>query len=374
VTPFLVNFSVCQRDIKVGLYYYAWYDEGYGNRHWNSTPPGSNLLQWNVVDKPILGYYGCQNTTIITQQLQWFTELGVDFLIISWWGPNSYEDESTKRIFSTIQQANYSIQVAIMVEAFDWTNNYNFTAIYEYIYNTYASPYPITYMSIEDKPLVCFYNDANMTGTEARRTDIYFSDPRFAARIVGHNDYVDWWFGVPSSTNSSRAVLPSNKDRVACVEPRYDNYFINGTPTVRFDINYTEGLYDEQWNTALELVNLNKIDYITIYSWNEYHERSQIEPHITDGNYVLSLFGKTESYIDQVKSQQQSAFNPLTYIAVGIVIGLILAWLYLRYTKRESYIREKITPKRLPPEKEREESQRREDLADESTSDSNGEP
>jgi hypothetical protein len=35
---------------------------------------------------------------------------------------------------------------------------------------------------------------------------------------------------------------------------------------------------------------MDKINYVIIYSWNEYHERSEIEPHIgPDGEYALTL-------------------------------------------------------------------------------------
>lgn len=359
-TLLAASVSKSQVDIKVGLYYYVWYDDGYGNRHWNGTPPDDNFLLWNVVDKPLLDYYSSQNTTVIKQHLDWFEELGIDFLIVSWWGPNSYEDNSTKGLFSLLTQGNYPIEIAIMVEAYDPGNNYSFTEIYDYIYSSYASPYQDFYIELDGKPLVCFYNDSNMTGTEAQRTDIHFLDTRFTARIVGHNDYVDWWFGIPCSVNNSRTPPLSKKDSMICVEPRYDNYYINVTPLARFDANYTEELYNEQWSEALGLAKDGRINLVTIYSWNEYHERSQIEPHTADGKPVLSAFSKTKSYIDQIKSTEQQTSNPFAYILIGIVIGAVITWLFLRYRGRDYYIREKVSQQTSKEEETQEESLQKE--------------
>jgi hypothetical protein len=283
-------------------------------------------------------------------------DLGLDFIIISWWGPNSYEDNATKIVFSTLNETGYRIQAAIMVEPYDPTNAYNFETIYDYIYSTYASPYANVYMKIEEKPLVCLYNDANMTGTETRRGNVYYSDARFTPRIVGYDSYVDWWRGMPSNRNDSLAPPPSAKDSMFCIEPRYDNFYIGGTPTARYDIDYADALYDNEWNVTVQLAAQNKVNYVTIDSWNQYHERTQIEPHKTDGKIVLSIFSKTKSYIDQIKNPQQQGFTPLPYIAVGLVLGAILTWLYYRQRARGSYIKQKTTEKPTSEEEQSEDT------------------
>jgi len=325
-------------NIKVGVYYYPWYKQGWGNYHWNSS---TEYPKWNVVDTPILGYYSCQNASVIRQQLEWMEDIGIDFIILSWWGNgsspfggSSYEDESCKFIFSMIKQFEYPIKATLMVESFNETTRvYNFQAIYDYIYDAYVTLYDNVYMKLDNLPLLCFYNNDSMTGTKAQREAMY-SDSRFRARIVGHKDYVDWWFAIPCSVNNSTIPPLSRRDGMICVEPRYDNYYINGSS--RFDPNYTEGLYDKQWNEAIRLAREGKVNSVTIYSWNEYHERSQVEPHISiDGRYILSPFCKTKCYINRIKSLEPLSLPPLIYIAVGIALGVILAWTYSTYKRRK---------------------------------------
>jgi hypothetical protein len=43
-------------DVDMGIFYYAWYDGGYGNLHW------SDRVEWAVVDEPVLGYYNSCET------------------------------------------------------------------------------------------------------------------------------------------------------------------------------------------------------------------------------------------------------------------------------------------------------------------------
>jgi hypothetical protein len=299
-------------DVKVGLYYYVWYNEGDGSRHWNDEPCNT------AVDKPILGYYNSRNVTIIKQHLGWFNQLNISFLIISWWGPNSYEDNTTDIIFSTVQQNNYPIEIAIMVEAYNRSGVYHFKAIYDYINNTYVAPYESIYMKLNDLPLVCFFNDnINMTRTEANRTAIR-SVTGFSARIIGHSNYVDWW-AWPLAGHDEAPEPKLSKDGYIGILPRYDDTHLPNRTNTIYDVNYTEGLYDMQWNEVLS--NVSKVNYVGIYSWNECHERSQIEPHINPyGKYVLSPFCKTYHYIQIIPEFPSFLILPLFMIATLLAV------------------------------------------------------
>ena len=300
-----IEEAILDAHVKVGLYYYVWYDNG--SRHWNDK------LCNAAVDEPILGYYSSQNETIIKQHLDWMMDLGMDFLIVSWWGNeeilggSSYEDESCKLIFSIIKEYEYPIKAALMVEGFNETNDiYNFLSIFDYVTNTFVTPYADVYMTIDSKPLLCWYNADNMTGTlenpKPENINEIRNDSRFESRIVGRNDYVDWWFCVPCSVNNSTIPPLSKKDGMICIEPRYDDQFLGRAQNSTFDENLAEGLYDSQWCEAMRLAEEGKVSYVTIYSWNEYHERSQIEPHISiDGKYILSPLCKTKEYIQKIK-------------------------------------------------------------------------
>lgn len=294
-------------DVQVGLFYYVWYQEGLGNGHWNSTQ------NWTVVDTPVLGFYSSSNVSVIKQHLDWFRELGINFLIISWWGSKSLgagnlfnEDYATNLVFKTIEDNGYPIKVTLMVEAFNDSGTYDFKAIYDYIYENYATKYGDVCFRLNNdtKPLVCWFNDDKVTGPNGQpnvdNIRKIMNDTRFDARIIGQDNYVNWTAWNPSSVNSEFLPQPSSADGFICIEPRYDDSHIGRNST--FDPTYS-WLYDEQWRETLRLTNEGKVNYVAIYSWNEYHERSQIEPHISpNGTYVLSPFSQTYHYIQNIQT------------------------------------------------------------------------
>mgnify|MGYP001073675982 CR=1 FL=1 len=311
LSPFIISQPVYSSSIKVGAYYYVWYEKGNNTRHWNDE------ICDTVIDLPLLDYYNSQDEEVIKQHLDWMEYCGLDFLIVSWWGQieggceNSYEDNSTKILFSTVESyASDWMQLAIMVEGFNDTlgpDAYNFTAIYEYLLDTYIRPYSDIYLHVNNKPLVCWFNFERMTGLEANRDAIRrgaYSNG-LETRIVGHNNYVDWWFGIPryDATNTKPKVFVDNE---ICIEPRYDDQYLGRSKNYTFDPTYERGLYDTEWNEVLSYSRVGSVSLVTIYSWNEFHERSQIEPCIDkishQGANTRYMLEKTKSYINQLKT------------------------------------------------------------------------
>ena len=298
------------RDIKVGAYYYVWYMENWTENH------------SNCIDRPIIGEYSSQNATVIKKHLEWFFELGIDFLIVSWWGIDrfseqpeaSFMDDATKMLFSMVADENYPIVLAVMVEPFNSSNGrsgqYNFTTIYDYIYCTYVEPYPDTYMKLYDKPLICFFNDKNMTSHGQIEFD---NSNRFESRIVGLEPYVNWTYcsvdasrwGKHWSNNTFTVKQMLCVDGEINVLPRFDDRTCNRTTDTIIDLNYTEGLYDEQWSKVIYLAKEGKVNIVTITSWNEYAERTAIEPHWDKTAFDSDpyfLYNKTKEYINILKS------------------------------------------------------------------------
>lgn len=277
-------------DPKIGVYYYPWY-----NGNWS-------IYHQNCPDTPILGQYDSSNLSVIIQHLNWFEQLGINFIIFSWWGKNSPSDNNTGLILSQIAKNYTNIQFFIMVEPFGsgWsqaynasTGEYNFTLIYNYIYDTYITKFNSSCFNLDGKPVIGFYDDISRTLT---RNGVP-GDNRFALRHIGCQPNDDWEYQVPDSSLSTQPVC---RDGEISVCPRYD---ANGWHE---DVNYTQGLYDQQWIKAINETKQGKVDIITIISWNEFAERTQIEPTwdttsaFKDNPFYL--FNKTENYIEILKN------------------------------------------------------------------------
>jgi hypothetical protein len=337
--PCLCMMSVrgSEEKVKVGAYYYVWYAEGNGSRHWN------DITNNTVIDLPVLGYYSSQNESVIKQHLDWMKDIGLDYLIISWWGPNSYEDNSTKALFNLTESYAPWMKLAIMVEGFNdrfGPDAYNFTGIYEYVYNTYVLPYGDIYLDLNGKPVVCWFNFVNMTVPLANRERIRSPYVDVEVRIIGQSSYVDWWFAMPYSQDSNSMIGVFSNDSMVCVQPRYDDTHL-GWGHHSFDSTYFEDLYDSQWLQAIDFAKDDKCKMVSIYSWNEFHERSQIEPCFDNTSYKAGsttlILDKTRSYITQIKSLEQNSILPYVYLTVGLSAGIGLTTaIYFAHRKTKS--------------------------------------
>jgi hypothetical protein len=337
--PHIVFAGDSEADVIVGAYYYVWYHNGNLSKHWN-TP---NVTVDTVIDLPVLDYYSSQNVTVIEQQLGWMKYAGLDFLIISWWGQGSYEDNSTKIVFDVVKNnASSWMKLVIMVEGFNdslGADAYDFKTIYDYLNEQYLTPYNDIYLKINGKPLVCWFNFDNMTRNKPVNRDFIRSNASLAgceARIVGQSDYVDWWFGTPFQASSNMTITPM-ADNVVCVEPRYDETHLGRNAiSLAFDMTYSFGLYDIEWNQVLDHTKDGRVKIVTIYSWNEYHERSQIEPNndstsmYYDSYYMLN---RTKSYIAQIRVIPE--FSPFLILPLFMTATLFVVIVYRRKNQRK---------------------------------------
>ena len=101
------------------------------------------------------------------------------------------------------------------------------------------------------------------------------------------------------------------------------------------DQNLTEGIYDKQWNKVLNLARQGKVRIVTITSWNEYAERTQIEPSwdktsSLQKNDPFYLYNKTQNYIKQLRNIISGIMPPEAFaltiivVAIGAVLALLL--------------------------------------------------
>jgi hypothetical protein len=301
--------------VPVGAFLYLWYGNsttqtgGLGSPGWNSSScPGGG----SVVDKPNSGYYVSDSNQTFGTQIQEMQSTGISFAVVSWWGPFSTGEagainHATLDLFRFLKGTNSSLKAAIMVDAFTTAcnlPNVPFSRIYDYVQRTFSSPYARWYFDWEGKPLLLFFNPLQPTIND-----------NFTVRTVGNRpNPVNWTFwdappqyfrsqaGSVSASNDEGPPVISPDGEVTLV-PRIDSYFDRGYQNgsyLRFDSSISEGLYQEQWDYVLSYTSNVKL--VLIYSWNEYHERSSIEPHLdytaqVNSTYLLDL---TSYYIEKL--------------------------------------------------------------------------
>ena len=303
-TPSAVTGSTTQvvRDVPVGAVLYLWYGYnftsgtwtgGLGTSHWNDSSFGI------VVDRPAIGYYASDDNATLAWQLSEIRSSGISWILASWWGPgNATQSRGYARAYSAINNATlnlfrflsanrqtYPIKVALLVENFNGTQQSpydltpsDFAHLYGYVDSHFYRPFNDSVFYWRGKPLICSFN-----GWLGRLP----MNDSFTYRLIGSpiNDY-DWSFwqgdGYLTATNArapwhyEQSPQISTDGEVGLIW-RYDDYYLRPNSYMRFDPNGTLGLYGYEWGFAIS--NANHVNLVLLYSWNEYHERSTLEPH-----------------------------------------------------------------------------------------------
>ena len=310
--------------IIVGVYFYPWYSVSM-HRHWDNT----------VVDEPLIGYYDSYNETVIKWQLELIRDAGIDLIVFSWWGSRNFEDNTTKTIVKHLRY--YGLKFAIMVEPYlDDPEYYNKTFwenVLSYIKANYIDPYRDMYFHLNGKPLIMAFNPVGM------KYDPEPDFPAYVIRITGNDidnaGYQDWDLWPDYDTNLT-GRLRIRIDGYVALSPRFDDEHFRPGGVGQYDPFLEEKWYRKQWEFVLN--NLDEVRIIMIYSWNEYHERSMIEPFIDPKTNIdpWYLYNTTAEYVRELKKPYNYVVEIMHLSNSILVIGatLIIFGIFSRFLYR----------------------------------------
>jgi len=280
------------RDIQIGLGYNVWL------YNWSNDS--------NCVDKPVLGYYNSDDPSVLRSHIRWFDDLGIDFVMVTWQGINNnpYVNQNAHFFFEVLRSCSKHVRACILIEKTGAETNE--TELCNYIFDEFVVQYPHSYYYYNGKPLIIFFSVGSTIFNASRPLK---EDSRFTIVTMGIYEQDDWLY---QNINYPEKGFPPNyggespRNRQIPVIPRYDDTHITNPPRPSqycCDPQLT-WLFDAEWKRALEAVKNNEVDVITISWWNEYAERTNIEPHYDftalDKNPFL-LYNKAKTYIQIAK-------------------------------------------------------------------------
>jgi len=94
---------------KVMAFYYPWYGtaDGPGGAgrtvHWGRIDEANKDIEAST-HYPIIGAYDSHDPKLIDRHCQWARDAGIDTLIVSWWGHNSYCDRAMDKILDSCKR------------------------------------------------------------------------------------------------------------------------------------------------------------------------------------------------------------------------------------------------------------------------------
>jgi glycoprotein endo-alpha-1,2-mannosidase len=289
---------------RMGVFYYPWYGtpEDYDEWvHWNQagyTPPtgiGSDFY-------PVLGAYSSLDPRVIAQHFAWLRQAGVGVIICSWWGQGTREDRAIPVLLE--QAERYGIKVAFHIEPYSGRTAMSLHSDIRYLYDRYGD-HPAFFRtttssrwSPDERSKGFFFiwaievpdNDTAPVAADywrealdrihalpdgalviANTTDTSWVDGghfdglyNYASLSTSAADSFNWAQGLPPDAWYVPSVLPGfSARRIGYAEDTY--------------VDRKEGAtYDNQWRAALGTGIEPAI--VTITSFNEWHEGTQIEP------------------------------------------------------------------------------------------------
>jgi hypothetical protein len=366
--------SAGNRYIPVGAFLYEWYGYnvtsglwtgGLGTSHWNDTSNdviGSGPKINIVKDTPSIGFYASDDNNTLSWQLSNMQKAGISVIVASWWGVgnesgvgnNAKEDAAINNavlnLFHYVESTKnlWNFRIAIMVEPFNSTDlsTSDYNNLYSYIENVFYKPFNDITVYWQGKPLLLGFNPQYLPALPAASI--------FTLRTEGGvPNPVNWYFWEGGSYDDSSGPGAQIKnyeyapgishDGEVGLAWRYDDHWQRPNYMI-FDQNGSQGMYNYEWNYTIQ--HRSSVNLVLLYGWNEYHERTELEPHYdftikgsvnfvgTTGYWVKVL----ESTPDQssLSSGTQTTIPGLAWYAAGIVaiLAMVLAaFAYMRHYK-----------------------------------------
>ncbi|MBB5872670.1 chitodextrinase [Allocatelliglobosispora scoriae] len=307
---------------NVHLFYYSWYGSpaGYGQyRHWQQgghTPPGdvgANLY-------PTLGAYDSADYAgAVAQHMAWVKRSGAGVIVYSWWGQGSYEDQRAAGVLAAA--AAQGIKVAWHLEPYAGRSAASTVADINYINSTYgASPGFYRDAAHGNRPAFYVFESLLISDWSAiaplKATNIILAQTTDTSKVAGFGGMYTY-DGIAGSTapgwaNAAAFCKANGLIWAPSVAPGYiDDRAVPGntTPTVGRANGAT---YDLQWNNALGTATGGLPDWVSVTSFNEWHEGSSIEPASStppagqgyqtfDGAYGLTGVAAETAYLDRTR-------------------------------------------------------------------------
>ena len=254
----------------MAIFYYPWYSTPVRDgrwAHWYVEHDGAPVLSTQFF--PSRGLYSSSNAKIVSAQMREIATAGVDTVIVSWWGFGSPEHERLELVTQAAKRQG--LAVAIHVEP--------------YLARTPArAAEDMTRLQTEGGYTDFYVYDADRDPAAAWSTAL---EPLEGIRIFGHTTLVGrakssgfdglYTYDVVTWNGSlfRRLCTQARAAGVLCapsVGPGYDARLATRGEAVRPRLHGVT--YDRMWKTAIR----SGADVVTITSYNEWQEGTQIEP------------------------------------------------------------------------------------------------
>ena len=255
---------------RVAIFYYPWYSTPTRDgrwAHWYVEHEGTPVLSTPYYPKR--GLYSSSNEQLVLAQMREIARAGVDTVVVSWWGFDSPEHDRLALVAEAARR--YGLSVAVHVEPYHARTPAKAAA-------------DIARLHIESG-----YSDFYLYDADRDQAGLWAAalEPLDGVRVFGHTTLVGrakasgfdgvYTYDVVGAKGKvfTRICAQAHAAGLLCapsVGPGYDARLTTRHEVVRERLNGST--YDQMWKTAIRV----SPDLVTITSYNEWQEGTQIEP------------------------------------------------------------------------------------------------
>jgi glycoprotein endo-alpha-1,2-mannosidase len=258
--------------VRVTAFYYPWYGTSGQDglyQHWSQdghAPPNDIASSYY----PARGLYSSSDKSVVASQMSEIKDAGIDEIAVSWWGRGSAEDNRLPLVLDEARAAG--VAVAAHIEPYGGRSVQSMVADVTYLKSLGISTFYI-YRAL-DLPVADW---ANAHAALHAGGGTFFAQTAMvgAAAAAGFDGIYTYDIVTFTGNTFARICGEAKKLRLMCapsVGPGYDAR--RGDGDTRVKPRHNGRTYDAMWRAAIQV----HADRVTITSFNEWHEGTQIEP------------------------------------------------------------------------------------------------
>ena len=284
---------------ETAIFYYPWFSTEARDGAFAHWQQGGNAPPAQIASSyyPVRGPYSSADTLVLAAQMREIAAAGISTVIVSWWGRGSLEDERLPRVLAAAQL--HGLAVAAHVEPYGGRS---------------VESVALDIAYLRTLGIVDFYvwasvwlPDADWARLNAEVTGIrVFANTNLVGKAAAGGFDGVYTYDVLLFDGSlfPRLCAQARRLGLLCapsVGPGYDARRATGDPRLR---SRRDGAtYDAMWQGAIR----SRADFVTVTSYNEWHEGTQIEPARNakrgyasyDGAWGLRGAAAERSYLDR---------------------------------------------------------------------------
>jgi hypothetical protein len=254
----------------VSIFYYPWYGTPSSDGQWQHWSQNGHSPPADIASNyyPARGVYSSSDPAVIRSQMDEIKAAGIDEVISSWWGRGSAEDERLPAVIAAARRDG--LTVAAHIEPYAGRTVASVVADIGYLRTLGITRFYVF------EPLDFPASDWAAANDSLTGVQVFAQTALAGFAAAGHFDGVYTYDTLTYAGGElARLCLQAHAAHLLClpsVGPGYDAQRATGDTRVKSRRN--GATYDSMWHAAIAA----HPDDVTITSFNEWHEGTQIEP------------------------------------------------------------------------------------------------